>query len=617
MSAAAPSSAQPSPSPSTPFARTEAPTSPRVRVHAFSEPTQRATGFEFSPSDVPSAVGPDGMPVVEDPAQKNLPRSKQLDPFEGFYATYNALEPPYRYEVILGLLHESGVLQAAIDAMVTNTTAFGVQFVPFAERARPEDNDAIEAEKQRLRTWFDYAGPMGTGFDGVRARVRFDFELFGDGYYEVLRAPNGDVIGVEHAMTRYLRKCKRDTRRTLAEEKIRQPDGTWRTRLASRRFRRFIQYTAYGQFVFFKEFGDPRKIRADNGHEDPNAEYGDLATEIINLSRYAGDFTYGRPRWRGEASSILGRSAAGSVNSDVFDNKAIPPLLITVQGASLDDAAVERIRDHFLSSRGRDRWHAPLIIEAETKASSDPSDPLGISKPGQVPRIDVKDLTESVQKDAAFLGYRAASARDVAMSMRLPPIFLGIAAEYNFATAQAARQVAEEQVFQPERQAEDVLYNQLLLPYLDARWCKLVTKAPPLLTEETLLKVINVGIASGALTVNNVVDLLEPLLGKELSTSEAWRNLPASVFQSLAKSGVIPAEVAEHLGETVKALAGASGQSPQPPGGDSAGTQGTGDGTPAEGGDGTADGTADTGDKPATNGDTGTVGTPAAMVAPR
>lgn len=583
--------------------RSESPSAGRVRVHTAVTRTRPvdvrfggdvATGATAAPS---SPTGITGAPLTEDQAKAlaTLPHSKQRDPFEGYYATFSALEPPVQYEVICELLHNSDVLEAAVDAKVTNVAAFGLQVVPYSNNIPPEKQTEVEEERRRLAAWLEYAG-SGMSFDAVRARARLDFELFGDGYYEVLRDRKGKVVGVEHAMTRYIRKTKRGDDFVEVEEPVRTADGSFTTRTVLRRYRLYIQWTSYSRFTYFKEYGDPRPIRADNGKPDPDARYEELANELIVLSRYATDPTYGRPVWRGAANSVAGRTAAGSVNYDLFDNKAIPPLLITVQGAELDDGAVERIAAHFDGTRGRKNWHAPLILEAVSASTPDPSDPMGISRPGSIPRIDVKSLMDDVQKDASFLQYRLACAKDVAMSLRLPPLYMGMEGTYNFATAQAARQVAEEQVFQPERAYEDGILNATILPALGARWCKFASKGPPLLTEEVLLKLIETGVTTGALTVAQVSDLLEPMLGMELSSPETWRKLPAVLFQSLAKSGLVPADVAEQLGEVVRVgPEPAAETAPAVPTGD-AGAQGGGasdDGGGGGGGGGEPAGTQD------------------------
>lgn len=502
-------------------------------------------------------------------AEAPLAASKQLDPFQNRYVSMGLLEPPFGpdgYRVILYRYDESDALQSAVDAMVTNVCAFGVQFSAYASDLPPDTTADVEAERKRLTAWFAHAGESGS-FNSVRKRVRRDVELFGDGYYEVLRDPKGRLAGMEHIPGDTMRKSKLAEKAVLADGWVRQPDGTFVKRKLWRRFRRFAQYID-GVYRWFKHIGDPRLIRADSGEEDPNARPEDLANEVLPVCRYEPGSVYGKPRWRGAATSAKGRSAAGSVNADIFDNRGIPPMAILVQGAHFDDEVVERIKEFFRAAKGRRNFNTPMILEAvSATVSSDPSDPGGLSRPGAPPKIDFKDLTSATPTDAQFLKYRDECVRDLAMTYRLPPIYMGRTDAYNFATAQAARQVAEEQVFQPERADEDDLLNAYVLPELEARWCRLTTKGPPLLDEKTLVQVIDLGVRTGALTVNNVADLLEPILGVELSSAEAWRRVPARVIQALADKGVLPAEIAATLGAVVS-LAGFGGGGGAPPGTD-------------------------------------------------
>lgn len=497
--------------------------------------------------------------------------SKQLDPFADQYGLHGLIEPPYPYAVVQRRYDDSDVLQSAVDAMTVNTCSFGVQFVPVLAAPPPALNDAIQGERERLKTWFDAASSVGS-FTAARKRVRKDLAVFGDGYYEVLRDAKGRLVGLDHCPTYTMRKTRWDRAVVETARWVRGADGAFTKVTQYRRFRRFAQYVN-GRMVWFKELGDPRPLRADTGDEDPNAAPQDLASEVLNLCRYEPGSVYGKPCWRGAASSAAGRAAAGEVNVDIFDNNAIPPMAILVQGATFDDDVIERLKEHFSTVKGRKNRHVPLILEAKSDATSDPADPMAIARPGAVPKIDFKDLTKAAQTDAQFLEYRNRCVEDVAMAFRLPPIFMGRSEEYNFATAQAARQVAEEQVFAPERADEDELLNSFVLPELGARHCRVITKGPPLLSEEQLLKVIEVGIKAGVLTVANVADLLEPLLGVELSSPESWRKVPAALLDALAKNLLLPADVTKALGEVTKV----SGSSTD-----------TGDGTttPTEGGGG-------------------------------
>lgn len=564
------------------------------REAAPRQPSVRVVTFAAEPS-----TGGDGRAGAGEPT---VGVSRQIDPFHDFYGAFGLVTPPYgeaSYDVITRRYDASDVLQSAIDAMVTNICAFGVQLVGYRSDLPPESNDEIAKERARIQVALDSMSSLG-GFNAVRKRVRRDLDLFGDGYYEVLRDGDGRLVGLEHIPAGTVRKSRLSQKPVPMNVWTRNAAGEFVRRVAWRRVRRYAQ-AVDGQYQWFKEFGDPRPIRGDNGEEDAAAPPQDLANEIINLCHYEPDgynlTPYGKPRWRGAGADVAGRAAASIVNHDVFDNKAIPPMAILVEGAQFDDDVIERIKEHVRSVRGRASFHAPLILEARAAdAPADASDPAGMTRPGAVPRIHFEDLSKSVPDDAQYLKYREDCVASVRMAFRVPGIYLGRSDDYNLATAQTARVVTEEQVFAPERAEEDDLYNITLAPELGARWTKFQTKGPPLLDENTLLKVIEVGSKSGALTVENVATLLEPILRLELSSAAAWRQLPVAVLQALASKALIPSEIAETI--QITNLAAPSGGGP----GGTVGTDGTGDELPdgpALGGapvDGGTDGTGDTGD---------------------
>jgi hypothetical protein len=62
------------------------------------------------------------------------------------------------------------------------------------------------------------------------------------------------------------------------------------------------------------------------------------------------------------------------------------------------------------------------------------------------------------------------------VGFRLPPLFVGKAQDYNFATAQVGYMVAEAQVFQPERNEFDEVINRTVLKELDATTVKFKSK---------------------------------------------------------------------------------------------------------------------------------------------
>lgn len=510
--------------------------------------------------------------------------SNAIDPFDALYGTFgDLLVPPFEYRRITELYNDSDVLQEAIDIVARNVTGFGYQFTQREAQLDPADKAEADREKLRLDRWWRYA--TVEAFTDHWKRLWVDFELYGDAYQEVQRNAKGEVAALTHVPAFTVRKAKRDPLPTLVPRWVLDPDGQWQKRPHWRHFRRFCQYVN-GVMQWFKEFGDPRKIRADNGKVDDTLpdDSPELAHEMIDFCNYAPDSPYGKPRWRGVANAIVGRSAAMGVNADYFDSKTIPPLMITVEGSTLSPKTHELVKDHFRQLRGRQNFHRVLVLEAVMQGG------IADDRPTTVPKIGVHDLRLKTTTDGQFLTYMDKVATDVMCAFSLPPIFSGRTPGYNRATAEAQKVVAEEQAFAPARETIAETMNRLVMPELDARFWGFKLKGAPLVNEEIVERMLKLGIEAGVITPSQAAEVLEGILGRELSRTEDWANLPVLVLREMLKRGLAPqgmAEAFENVGGTT------------PPGdGGGFGEGGTGEGTtptsdateePAEGDDGTVD----------------------------
>jgi hypothetical protein len=74
-------------------------------------------------------------------------------------------------------------------------------------------------------------------------------------------------------------------------------------------------------------------------------------------------------------------------------------------------------------------------------------------------KVSVERFGAERQQDAMFEGYDERCNLRVRSSFRLPPLFIGYAQDYNYATAVASYQIAEAQVFKPERDEFDETIN--------------------------------------------------------------------------------------------------------------------------------------------------------------
>lgn len=133
--------------------------------------------------------------------------------------------------------------------------------------------------------------------------------------------------------------------------------------------------------------------------------------------------------------------------------------------------------------------------------------------------VEIKSLAEILQNDALFLEYDEKSRNKLRSAFRLPPLYTGEAQEYNRATADTARKITEEQVFQPERKTLVNKLNTLLLPELNLHDVRLTLKGPDFRDPLEIAKVLGPFITAGAVSPNDLRDLAGRVLGKTL---EEW-----------------------------------------------------------------------------------------------
>lgn len=367
-------------------------------------------------------------------------------------------------------------------------------------------------------------------------RTRQDLEVTGNAYWEVIRNGNGEISQFYHVPSVYMRLMRVDPEYVDLEslEKI----SALRLGRVSRkrRFRRFVQSVSGQELAYFKEFNDPRHYSAKSGKRYKSAEAmrakegqdTACATEIIHFKIPSPVSVYGVPRWVGATLAVVGSRAAEEVNVIYFDNKAVPPLAILVSGGVLATGAKDRIESYIKDKiKGRNNFHSILIVEAEGSGSSI------AGAQGARCRIELKPLREAMQEDALFQEYEANNTEKVGNQFRLPKLLRGNMTDFNRATADAALQYAEQQVFQPERNRVDYLVNKYILPQIVGGVRRHVFKSnspvekdPPAVAE-MLVKLVD----SSILTPDEARTILNDVLSVELDTIDAdWLRIPPQLL---------------------------------------------------------------------------------------
>lgn len=112
----------------------------------------------------------------------------------------------------------------------------------------------------------------------------------------------------------------------------------------------------------------------------------------------------------------------------------------------------------------------------------------------------------------------------------MPPLYTGEAQEFSRATADTARKVTEEQVFQPERKALARALNTLFLESLGLKYVKLTVKGADFHDPVEIADILSPFIQAGAVAPNDLRELLGQVLGKRVEPFPEEYNVPLQML---------------------------------------------------------------------------------------
>lgn len=504
--------------------------------------------------------------------------AKQETKVEGMFIGTGAIEPPYDPEVLAGMFEMSNSLRPNIDSYAVNIESFGhrydavinyndentademvfdallaeavwesenengsdakinlIELKPKDEEIKTKKEEMMlqaRVEKAKLKSFFSFVA-QGSSFPGLRKITRQDIELFGNGYWEVLRNKRGQIARFVWVpgWTMRLRPLIKEV--VEIKERMKISDFLYKKITVKRQFRTYVQIVEDGTKVYFKDFKDPRSVSRKTGNvyknlaelvkEEPEAK---SANEIIHFKIPSPMTPYGIPRWIGASLSVLGSRASEEVNYFYFDNKAVPPLVIMVSGGRLAKATSKKIEDYLENTiKGKKNFHKILVLEAVSPS------PRAIETGSHSPRpvIEIKPLVDAQQKDGLFQQYDQRNIDKVGGSFRLPRLLRGDTKDFNRATALASLKYAEEQVFQPERSDFDFFINSEVLPELEIICWQFVSNAPITRDPEKLAKEVKDLASVGVLVPEEGRAIAEDIFNKEFrSIKDAWVKQPVA-----------------------------------------------------------------------------------------
>jgi PBSX family phage portal protein len=409
----------------------------------------------------------------------------------------NIIQAPYDQLALINLEEESNVLRECVDSMVTNIEGFGHVYRPrkLDEDSKKKFASEIEKEGIFLDGWLDAVCPE-ISFIETRKRMRRDLELTGNGYWELVRTSNGEIIQINHVRSHRMRITKLDEEYTLYKIPVVRPDKDYQIEYIEKRkrFRRYVQLDSTGKpTVYFKEFGDPREIDKNTGEVKSNLAVGDEATEMVHFSIYSARTVYGIPRYIGRFVSLIGSRRAEEVNYFTISNNYIPSMFVMVDNGTLTEKSIERLTELIESQIAPSPNFSQMVILEADSAENE-------SFAGQSTAAKIHIHEPQDQKtDQMYQEYDKNNAEKVRQAFRLPPLLIGRSEDYTRATAHESVRVADEQIFHPERSIVDHLMSRIMLDQ-GFRWHFLRSRTPNITDNQVLVRFMGTAEKSGAMT---------------------------------------------------------------------------------------------------------------------
>lgn len=446
------------------------------------------------------------------------------DEFHGLYEDGAVLEPLYNPESLTRLSENSDILQQCIDAYKTNIVGFGVDFDYDidTDKEGEEAKTSLEKEWIKYENFFQYCN-LDESFTNIMKKVIDDKERIGWGALEVIEDMSGSPAGLEHIPAHKIRLCKRERKAIPVTTIIQDENGEEMEISILKKFRKFVQIVD-NEKVYFKEFGDPRTLNCRTGLYEDDTPEDDKATSIIFFNIYCPYTPYGLPRYIGQLLNIQGNRKAEELNYTYFMDGRHMPMAIIVENGKLTQESVDTISN----AKGDKARHKYLILEAEGLENDvQIGDDEGKSKVS----IRLEKLAEMLEKDGLFQDYCKNNRDKIRSAFRLHPIYTGESQDYTRATADTARQVTEEQVFQPEREEIAFKFNNTLKRALGIGEVSMKFVAPAISDKAEIAKAISPYVIAGAATPNMLVDALGDLLGKSFEPFEGeWADKPMQLL---------------------------------------------------------------------------------------
>lgn len=421
------------------------------------------------------------------------------------------LEPELDQYGLAQIVDNSNILPQCIRAYKQNIAGFGFK-IEYNEDV-PETQEMAK-EFSKLQSILDSLSPekatKGLFEDIIEAR-----ETYGVAYVEVIRNRINEVVSLIFLNnTPSVRKTKLQKNYV---KYIRYNKG--KSIPSKKRFRRYKQEIG-GETVYFKEFGDPRIMDLRTGqYVGQSLPFQFRANEILEFS--IGTEPYGKIRWVGQILGADGARRAENLNNNYFKNGRHTPLMICVNGGTLSNDSKVALRNYMENIQGEAGQHSFMVLQVEDNTEGAN---FGDQKK---PTIEIKDMASILQKDELFQEYIENTRMRTQSAFLLPDLYTGYTSEYNRATAQAAIEVTERQVFVSERKSIEWIINNVLLGGYCFKHVHVEFRAPDITNPDDMEKIFNAAHQAGGVTPNDGREILHKVFGKIAEPYEGdWANYP-------------------------------------------------------------------------------------------
>lgn len=455
--------------------------------------------------------------------------------------------PKYDRSGMLKMIDNSSILPQCCSAYGSNIAGYGISLEYLDEYKDLEETEEMANEWKLAQSVLDNIYHEGTLADLFSNFIEIE-EQIGVAYLEIMRAPNGIIQQIDIIREpEYIEKSRPSGTYVDVNYKYNGENKSYKKQFC--KYRQRIN----GKTIYFKECGDMRVMDCNTGkyynevkyRKDTHAPYIEengqekdiainvQANEILELK--IGNEPYGKPRWIGTCLSIDGAWRAESLNNNYFRHGRHTPLLIMIEGGDLNEESRAQLTDYVNAIEGENGQHGFLVICFQS-TTSNPM--MGEEKP----KITFKELGGILQKDELFQNYIDSNRKRVQSSFKLPDLYVGYTTDFNRATAQAAIEVTEKQIFQPRREGLGWFLNNKILDCYNFQYVRAKFNAPEITTVDDLVNLLRVAIEGNAISPNSLKNVIYAQLGLQAEafpediSEVSWADIPSNMFDKWISS---------------------------------------------------------------------------------